>query len=108
MGRRIAALAIDWACAVIISIAFFSRTTPLRDARRPFAIVQAVFLCWSTAASGTSSSGCAWCRRSRGPLGLWRPFARTVLLCLAIPAVIWDRDQRGLHDRLIGTILVER
>jgi hypothetical protein len=31
---------------------------------------------------------------------------RTVLLCLAIPAFIWDRDQRGLHDRVAGTMLV--
>jgi hypothetical protein len=43
-----------------------------------------------------------------GYLGLWRPFARTALLCVVIPAVIWDRDQRGLHDRLIGTVLVRR
>jgi len=33
---------------------------------------------------------------------------RTVLLCLFIPAVIWDRDQRGMHDRLAGTVLVRR
>ncbi len=43
-----------------------------------------------------------------GYLGLWRPFARTGLLCIVIPAVIWDADQRGMHDRLIGTVLVRR
>ena len=32
-----------------------------------------------------------------GWVGLWRPIVRTVLLCLVIPAVIWDADQRGLH-----------
>ncbi|GAA1024388.1 hypothetical protein Aple_038310 [Acrocarpospora pleiomorpha] len=31
---------------------------------------------------------------------------RTFLLCLAVPALIWDRDQRGLHDRAAGTIAV--
>ena len=31
---------------------------------------------------------------------------RTVLLCLAIPALIWDRDQRGLHDKVAKTVLV--
>jgi hypothetical protein len=31
---------------------------------------------------------------------------RTVLLCLAIPALIWDADLRGLHDRAAGTMLV--
>ena len=29
-----------------------------------------------------------------------------VLLCLAIPALIWDRDGRGLHDRLARTVQV--
>ncbi len=38
-----------------------------------------------------------------GYLGVWRPFVRTVLLCLFIPAVIWDADQRGLHDKIAGT-----
>jgi uncharacterized RDD family membrane protein YckC len=31
---------------------------------------------------------------------------RTVLLCLAVPALIWDRDRRGLHDRAAGTVVV--
>ncbi|RNL81785.1 RDD family protein [Halostreptopolyspora alba] len=29
---------------------------------------------------------------------------RTVALCLVVPAVIHDRDQRGLHDRAAGTV----
>ena len=29
---------------------------------------------------------------------------RTLLLCLVIPAVVYDRDTRGLHDRAAGTI----
>jgi hypothetical protein len=39
-------------------------------------------------------------------LGLWRPVVRTALLCLVIPALIWNRDQRGLHDQAAGTMLV--
>jgi uncharacterized RDD family membrane protein YckC len=31
---------------------------------------------------------------------------RTVLLCLAIPALIWDRDGRGLHDKAAGTVVL--
>ena len=31
---------------------------------------------------------------------------RTFLLCLAIPALIWDRDGRGLHDKGAGTLIV--
>ena len=29
---------------------------------------------------------------------------RTALLCLVVPALIWDRDGRGLHDKAVGTI----
>ncbi|GGS44510.1 RDD family protein [Actinokineospora fastidiosa] len=36
-----------------------------------------------------------------GPL---RSVPRTVLAGLVIPAAIWDRDGRGFHDRLTGTI----
>ena len=31
--------------------------------------------------------------------------ARTLLLGLLVPAVVWDRDGRGLHDRAAGTTL---
>ncbi|RBQ20196.1 RDD family protein [Spongiactinospora rosea] len=31
---------------------------------------------------------------------------RTLLLCLAVPALVWDRDRRGLHDRAAGTVVV--
>lgn len=31
---------------------------------------------------------------------------RTVLLCLVIPAVVWDADGRGIHDKAAGTVIV--
>ena len=31
---------------------------------------------------------------------------RTAGLGLLFPALIWDRDQRGLHDRAAGTVLL--
>jgi uncharacterized RDD family membrane protein YckC len=106
LGRRLAALAIDWACAVIISIAFFDYN-PFATLG-VFALVQAVFLLLINASPGHLILGLRVVPERPAPLGLWRPFVRTILLCLVIPAVIWDRDQRGLHDRAIGTILVRR
>jgi uncharacterized RDD family membrane protein YckC len=41
--------------------------------------------------------------------GLGKPqwlLLRTVLLGVLIPAVVWDRDRRGLHDRASGTVVV--
>ena len=40
--------------------------------------------------------------------GWWRPIIRTALLVLTIPALIWDSDQRGLHDVFAGTVLVRK
>jgi uncharacterized RDD family membrane protein YckC len=31
---------------------------------------------------------------------------RTVLLGALVPAVVWDRDRRGLHDKASGTVVV--
>ena len=31
---------------------------------------------------------------------------RTFLMLLVIPAAIYDRDQRGLHDRAVGSVVV--
>lgn len=106
LGRRVAALAIDWACAVIVSIAVF-QYDPLATLA-VFAAVQVVFLLFLNASPGHLIMGMRVVPERPAPLGLWRPFVRTLLLCLVIPAVIWDRDQRGLHDRLIGTLLVRR
>jgi uncharacterized RDD family membrane protein YckC len=43
-----------------------------------------------------------------GALGVLPPLMRPLLVALVIPAVIVDEDQRGVHDRLVGTILVRR
>jgi uncharacterized RDD family membrane protein YckC len=36
----------------------------------------------------------------------WRAVLRTVLLMLLVPAVVFDRDGRGLHDRYTDTAVV--
>lgn len=36
----------------------------------------------------------------------WWLLLRTALLGLLIPALIWDKDRRGLHDRAAGTVLM--
>jgi uncharacterized RDD family membrane protein YckC len=40
--------------------------------------------------------------------GLLAGAVRTGLLCLVIPAVVWDRDGRGLHDVAARTVVVRR
>lgn len=112
LGRRIGALAIDWGIALVLSFAFFrvevdgaAETNPLVTLAI-FAVLQFVFLLVVNGGVGHLVLGMRVVPVRGGYLGPWRPFVRTVLLCLAIPAVIWDRDQRGLHDLAAGTVLV--
>lgn len=106
LGRRLIALAIDWGTAVVVSIAFFAYDGGATLAA--FAVAQIVFLVTANASVGHLLLGMRLVPVAGGYLGLWRPIVRTILLCLVIPAVIFDRDQRGMHDRLVGTVLVRR
>ena len=106
LGRRVLALAIDWGIAILISVAFFHYDAWATLA--VFAIAQVVFLLTVNGSIGHLILGLRVVPIAGGYLGPWRPFARTILLCLVVPAVIWDRDQRGMHDRLVGTVLVRR
>ena len=106
LGRRIAALVIDWGTAVLVSVAFFQYQAWATLAI--FAGVQVLFLLTINASPGHLLLGMRVVPIAGGYLGLWRPFARTLLLYLVIPELIWDLDQRGMHDRLVGTVLVRR
>ncbi len=106
LGRRVAALVIDWGSAILVSVAFFHYDAWATLAI--FAIAQVVFLLTVSGSVGHLLLGLRLVPLAGGYLGAWRPFGRTALLCLVIPAVIWDRDQRGMHDRLVGTVLVRR
>ncbi len=108
-ARRIAALAIDWAIASAISVVFFA-TGPWQTngfvTLGLFAGIQGLFLLLLNGGIGHLLLGMRVVPLDPGPLALWRPLVRTLLVCLFVPAVIWDADQRGLHDRAAGTLLV--
>jgi hypothetical protein len=103
-GRRLLALAIDWLLAVIISITFFHYNA--FATLGVFAVMQIIFLITIGGSIGHIVTRMRLVPLRGGYIGIWRPIVRTVLLCLVIPAVIYDHDQRGLHDRAISSILV--
>ena len=73
-----------------------------------FGAIQIVFLPTLQASPGHRIFGLRLELVGGGWVGLWRPIIRTLLLIVVIPAVIWDADQRGLHDKAVGTVLVRR
>ncbi|WP_213814637.1 RDD family protein [Glaciihabitans sp. dw_435] len=107
IGRRILALAIDWALSVLISTAFF-HYDPFATLL-VFVVIQVVFVLTLSGSIGHLLLGLRVVRiEGGGYVGVWRPFVRAILIAIVIPAVIWDRDQRGMHDRLLSTALVLR
>ncbi len=104
--RRVGALVIDWGLSVLISVAFFHY-----DAFATlgiFALTQLVFVALINGSIGHLVFRMRVVPVAGGWIGAWRPLVRTLLLCLVIPALIWDRDQRGLHDKAAGTVLLVR
>lgn len=106
LGRRLGALVVDWGLSILVSVAFFAY-----DAFATlgvFALTQVVFLTLVSGSIGQVAFRMRVVPLAGGWIGAWRPLVRTFLLCLVIPALIWDRDERGLHDKAAGTVLVVR
>jgi uncharacterized RDD family membrane protein YckC len=47
-------------------------------------------------------------RLDNRPVSILNALVRTVLICLVIPPVVFNRDNRGLHDLAVGTITLNR
>lgn len=103
LGRRVGALFLDYGAAYLIS-GFFG-WDPLAILTI-FALIQIVFIPTLQGSPGHRIFGMRVIRLDGAWVGLWRPIVRTALLIVVIPAVIWDADQRGLHDKAAGTVLV--
>jgi uncharacterized RDD family membrane protein YckC len=97
-------LGVDWGIALLISSAFFGGG--------PWATLL-LFLAEQWLLVGTAGgtighrvAGLAVQRHHGGHPGPWRALLRGALLCLVIPAVVWDSQGRGLHDVAAGTAVV--
>lgn len=115
IGRRIGALLIDYVAATIIATAFlgFDQFALPAEAgltqfapMAVFALLQIVFIPTLGGSPGHRILGMRLVMLNGSWVGLWRPVVRTLLLIVVIPAVIWDQDQRGLHDKSIGAVLI--
>lgn len=116
IGRRIVALLIDGALADLVAYVtgVWSPVNGSGDIAHSwiqiaiFAALQVLFICLLSGSFGHICVGLRVVPMRGGYVGVWRPVVRTVLLCLIVPALIIDRDSRGAHDRIAGTVLVRR
>lgn len=111
MGRRLIALLVDWATAGILANAFASQWTPSSLALlhlEIFLVQVLVFTVLLGASFGQQILGIQVQHLLGGRASIGQILIRTFLIALVIPAAIWDRDGRGLHDRLSNTAVVRR
>ena len=90
-GRRIVAICIDWGLALLISNYAFAGDSWATLAI--FAIEQALLVGTLGYSIGHRILGIHVIRPGGGPAGPLAALVRSLLLCLVIPAVIFDPDQ---------------
>ena len=111
LSRRIVAFSLDYFASMAVAHLIAGSLDPLSNQFR-FLTLEVMF---AQIALLTALTGSSFGQRVLGiqiatldltrvdPL---RVIARTAMIFLVIPAVVWDRDTRGLHDRLLGTVVV--
>jgi uncharacterized RDD family membrane protein YckC len=117
-GRRLLALMVDWLASTLVAAGLFGYqwfgatageqgwvgATPIL-----VFLVEATLL---TALMGGSFGqllvriGVA--RVDGSAVTVPQAFVRTLLICLVIPPLVFNRDQRGLHDLAAGTVALRR
>lgn len=125
VGRRVVALVLDWVLSMAVASLFWrdpGQSGPFAAQSwatlAVFGVSTAVFVSFLGHTLGHRLLGLRVVRLARdadgslrpllGPPGLLAGLVRTALLCLVIPAVVWNRDGRGLHDLAASTVIVRR
>ena len=111
--RRIVALFVDWIACVLVATAFagsavqghgWAAWLPLLV----FWLEASVFTALLGGSFGQLALRIAVVHLDGGPVSLLVALARTLLICVVVPPVIYNRDRRGLHDLVASTITVRR
>lgn len=112
-GRRVAALVIDWVACIVVA-RLVVRDAEYGSAESALATlgifyIEVVLFTWLISSSfGQRIVGICVIRTDGRRLGLPAVMLRTLLICLVIPALVYDSAGRGLHDRAVGSIALLR
>jgi uncharacterized RDD family membrane protein YckC len=112
-GRRLVALVVDWLLAMLVATGLTAAFHWSPQARSLATLAVFGVMAWLlTGLTGTTPgkrlSGLRVDRLGGHRVGLVWGLVRTVLLLVVVPALLWDRDYRGLHDRAAHTVVVRR
>jgi uncharacterized RDD family membrane protein YckC len=114
-GPRLLAFVVDSIASALVAALFahrnggktFADQLPGAWSLVPFALDYIVGVLVAGRTLGMFLTGLRVIRVGRdAPVDPVRIIVRTVLLCLFVPALVFDRDGRGMHDRLTDTAVV--
>ena len=114
--RRIAALVIDWLVSTLVTIGFIGLGDYARQGSPAgwivllvFAIEVSVLTTLTAGSFGQLITRVRVLRTDGRPLSLLPAIARTLLICLVVPPLIYKTDSgRGLHDLWTGSAAYRR
>ncbi|MEV6012187.1 RDD family protein [Streptomyces sp. NPDC051976] len=106
-GRRLAAVFIDWMLCLVIAYGLlahghFNGSSPWTLA--VFAVLSVLTVGTIGSTPGKRVMRLRVVRLDGTRLGLLAVAVRTALLVIVVPALIWDRDTRGLHDKAVNAV----
>ena len=112
-GRRLAALFIDWFASLLVTEVAASWMSMSSDTERLmplllFLLEATLFTALAGGSFGQLALRVAVVRLDRRPVTILNALLRTGLICLVIPPLVFNRDNRGLHDLAVGTVTVVR
>lgn len=108
-GSRLGAVAIDWVGCQLIAYGLITHGNLAATGNWTLGLFVALAVLTVGTVGFTPGKRILGLRvigQDGGRLGIVRVVVRTLLLALLIPALVWDRDGRGLHDRLAGAVQV--
>lgn len=111
LGRRLGATFIDWMLAQLIAVGMFPDANPGDRGvatMAVFVVMNVALVTTVGAGIGGRLLGLRVARLDGANPQLLPVLLRTVLMAVVIPALIWDRDNRGLHDRASNSVVVRR
>ncbi len=112
LGRRLVAVIVDWVIAQLVATSVLgARVT--QGGASSWVVLAVFFVLTAGALMAVGATFGHWLlglqlRQVRPGRFPRQVLARTVLLCLFVPAVLSGGDGRGFHDRWAGTVLVRR
>jgi uncharacterized RDD family membrane protein YckC len=107
LARRFGALVIDWILCLLAGGLIG------RPERYPWAAPLVLVLEYTVFVGLFTQTPGMWINRIRcvsvrdgGRIGVFRAALRGLLLALVLPALVMDSDRRGLHDRVVDSVVV--